>query len=393
MLPSDLVKLIYDYLPLKQIQNLYNSGYKLYLTNINNIDYSGDRILSPFELYCNNAMLQGKIGYDGQFYLPPYVALLYASRIGDMDLVNYYLIRYFNGNDSWEQDTYWPLDAVSPSFIRILLTISKDNIRANLIDYFNKYYFIDIANYYGSGLKFAIHDNLSALWYVEADWLGSDISDSTYQQAIGAVLTRVGVNYGCITPQFIAKVQAMLYKLNNVYLVNKLEYNIIAYIDLLKILMGQVVDLNRYNNNNHYLAILLTAAFCVYNEGTKATVFNTINNNQFLVNTLGSRYTFIPTLVMYDYNPDTIINKFNTVNTINLYLNNLAYGRIENIPLINYYLAIKNGLYQNDDRFKIHDPETTLRLIRYFSSQQLLPYLAPSTDFDKQILIDNNIIN
>ena len=99
MLPTELIRLIYDYLPLKLIQKLYFANYKLYLGNISNSDnYSGAKILSPFELYCNKSMSQGKIGFEGQFYLPPYVCLLYSARIGDMELVNYYVIRYFDGN-------------------------------------------------------------------------------------------------------------------------------------------------------------------------------------------------------------------------------------------------------------------------------------------------------
>ena len=80
------------------------------------------------------------------------------------------------------------------------------------------------------------------------------------------------------------------------------------------------------------------------------------------------------------------------INTINLYINNIAYNKIQNIPLINYYLAIKARSYLDSLAFKINDPETAIRLTKYFSKQQLLPYLATPTNFDKQMLINNGLL-
>lgn len=40
-------------------------------------------------------MFSGDIGYNGQFYLPPWACLVYAVKANDLELVRYYLLRYF----------------------------------------------------------------------------------------------------------------------------------------------------------------------------------------------------------------------------------------------------------------------------------------------------------
>ena len=172
MLPVELVKLIFSYLSLKALQKLHNGGYRMFLTiNVDfNDDYSDNKVLTPFESYCNQAMLQGQVGFNGQFYLPPYICLLYSARIGDVELINYYLIRYLDGNKRWAQDVYSVTSMLTPILPQLLLTISKDSVRPMLINYFNKFYhnLLKHSNYHNKTVK---HNNYSALQFVQPDWL------------------------------------------------------------------------------------------------------------------------------------------------------------------------------------------------------------------------------
>ena len=124
--------------------------------------------------------------------------------------------------------------------------------------------------------------------------------------------------------------------------------HVMMYIDTLKILVGQFVDLNKYITNDYHCPIVFLAiALSVYNEPTKASIGNGSVINPNILNTLGNGYSvLIPTLVMYDYNPNTIISQFRVVDKFNLYLNNMAYGRIQDTPLLNSYITVKDNHIQ-----------------------------------------------
>lgn len=257
-----------------------------------------------------------------------------------------------------------------------------------LIDYFNKFYHdvLKQSNQYSG--RAVSHTNRSALQFIQPDWLQPGTLGFSITKT---VMSNIKYEYGCITPELVGRAKRMLSILiarqNDVG--NDLRHFMI-YTDILKILIGQFVDLNKYNNTD-YLIVLLAVAFSVYNERTKASVLNTIN--PLLLNTLGYSYNhsiLIPTLVIYDYNKNTIIGQFRAVDEVNLYINNLAYNEIDNIPLLNYYIAIKEQ-YPDYESYGIHDPETAIRLIRYFSYRQIAPYLAPATKFDKQVLIERGL--
>ena len=121
--------------------------------------------------------------------------------------------------DDWEEDIYWPFDSITPRFIQLLLTISKDTIRPRLINYFNNLYYnmIDASNYYVNGFRFITHDNTFALTYMQPDWLEPGVPNFSYAPPVEAVLTVAAINYGCITAEFINNAKTMLTVLNSKY--------------------------------------------------------------------------------------------------------------------------------------------------------------------------------
>lgn len=162
-LPSDLRFLIYGYLPLKKLQlleeqfavagfNLLPTQAKAGLSMLLQTKYripateiadhlTSDMPLIPFESYCHLAMLAGDIGYNGQWYLPPYAALFAAIRHGDMELFDYYVDRYLEARfhfhsrvDDVLQALKWPLHS---SYGLVLLTrllfSSVDQIDSRLV--------------------------------------------------------------------------------------------------------------------------------------------------------------------------------------------------------------------------------------------------------------------
>ena len=92
MILLDLTKIIFSYLPLTTLQLLDDSGYGINVTNLVKVDK--DSILTPFERYCRIRMLKGEIGYNGQFYLPVYACLFNCIKTNNLDLFNYYLLRF-----------------------------------------------------------------------------------------------------------------------------------------------------------------------------------------------------------------------------------------------------------------------------------------------------------
>ena len=96
MLPVDLTKIIFSYLSVTTLQLLNDSGYIINITNLIKID--NNTILTPFEQYCRLKMLNGQIGYNGQWYLPVYACLFYSIKNDNLNLFNYYIIRYFDND-------------------------------------------------------------------------------------------------------------------------------------------------------------------------------------------------------------------------------------------------------------------------------------------------------
>src|ERR1700722_6171727 len=82
-LPLDLAKIVIKYLPLTKLQLLDDNGYVKFdsKTKINT-----NSILTPFEQFCMLKMLNGEIGYNGQWYLPPYACLFNCIKAKNLDL-------------------------------------------------------------------------------------------------------------------------------------------------------------------------------------------------------------------------------------------------------------------------------------------------------------------
>ena len=96
-LVKELKTLILVYLPLTKLQLLNDSGY---ISNNNDfgIKISFNTILTAFEQYCRLQMLSGNIGYNGQFYLPPYACMFNCIKNNNLNLFNYYLLRFIIDN-------------------------------------------------------------------------------------------------------------------------------------------------------------------------------------------------------------------------------------------------------------------------------------------------------
>lgn len=116
-LVNDLAKLILSYLSIKQLQLFeQNEAFKLVKTKLVTVDslstilvkkynlnknqitkcytkFINNNFLTPIEAFTNIASLNGDVGYEAQIYITTKIALLYAIKQKDVQLVIYYIGR------------------------------------------------------------------------------------------------------------------------------------------------------------------------------------------------------------------------------------------------------------------------------------------------------------
>ena len=421
-LPTDLVTQIVGYLPFKKVQLINDSGYRFnnnILINLLKLVYKvNDDIiktlfitnpnppLTSFDLYCHIVMLIGNSGYNGQLYLPPYVCLLYAIKNGDIELINYYFLRYYS---NWQQmliDIEWsmPFNRFDKtgydSFTMFMLTISKDKYTYTyLINLLNKYNkngldtclkmksLVDSDDYDNDEVE-GFYDNeetegthkysyMTAFKRLDStdaiELILSDVRIRDINPHIIADFIRFSTGY--ITKQNINNAKLILASLNTVETGNYGE----GYKNLLKILTGEEPNHIKYiNKGSNVGGYWVTLAFAVMNSKIINKLIELEVNCT--IDPLASEVlydiTILNKLINSNIYNSSISNFIQTATTLSLYLSNLAlYSNITNNK-INMITTLVN-------KYNIIDPETALRL-SYVTNVK--PYLKPANEFDKNLM-------
>lgn len=390
-LVSDLRFLIQSYIPLKVYQLLNDSGYVVNIKNLLHVKYNLNQnvitnqhnFLTDFERYTDIAMLNGEIGYNGQFYLPPYVALLYAIRANDLELINYYLFRYFVANN-WLQSMlylFWSSDSnrqdYPSQFLALMLNITTNpETRGFLQGQLNSFGYQNKLKIYNAvrsnGLRFLEIDNTNqlALYDIDPNYLDIDTLDQFPPINPVNWLLYIKTRYGAITKDLINQANIMLQLISKV---NKND-NYILYTTILKILLNLDINIDSYHT------VILDFALSVANGKVIKTLVNKFGFNQ-----LESISGYIPSEVLYD-----VKTLFNTIGSLpnsiilSIFLTDLAYQYLPNltIPIVDKYNNLLKAL--NDNYYsKIYDLETALRLSQLIDVK---PFLQPMNQFDKKLM-------
>ena len=424
LLPTDLVIKILYYFKFKKLQLINDAGYSFtdntlitLLKTAYNIDNNvittlftnktATPPLTRFDLFTNIIMLAGNSGYNGQFYLPPYVALLYAIRDADIELIDYYFLRYNTGNPKQTlKNLGWPLEVNYlskinyDSFIPFMLSINK-SMYNYLIKYLSTYYSKNEVDKYLS-IKSVIdrnaseqkvekfYDNENVNYYYMTAFKKLDATNAIISIRAGLwirdvdpdiVVNSIIFSTGYITNQHINNARAILDVLNTVRTGMYGE----RYKGILEILCGQIPDyIANLARNAIVNSGILTLAFAVMNDKVidKLIEIEAVCEFYPLSSEVLYDITILNKLVnstIYDNDIKTFVQ---TAGTISLYLSNLAlYSNITNNK-INMITILNN-------KYKILDPETGLKLS---TVTDVKPYLAPATEFDKKLMIQFGLL-
>ena len=419
-LTNDVKTLILTYLPLKTLQildeialdrlflsipiltSLLKQKYNLALPLTTEV--IAKLTIEPFELYCNYAMRSGDIGYNGQWYLPPYACLFNSIKNDDIDLLQYYLLRYFV-NNNWDltKDALdWKNDKLgnNSALVNILLYLSKnDKIKNLIINYIliatgsdSKY--LDV---YNQALSYNIAPDFELnLLYLDSTRL-DDYSQIPFPDIDLDDLYEFIRRSGFIPFEVFDQAELMYDKVSKIFApsVNR-DY----YLNFLAVLLGKDVDINLIiktrNNGTRYVPAQFTnLVITVMNY----TMFDKLNKQKLLIGL--NDYDIVPSMIIYDTrlanNPnlyDYIQNTF----AVSLYLSNKSIGvtrdYVSMIPLIKIYksLRVSNKEIKHVQATVtpvIYDAETALRLA---DITDVKPYLQPATNFDKNLMIQFGLL-
>ena len=279
MLPLDLAKVIIAYLPLKKLQLWQESNPNLFTNQFNNqwfkykyglsiVDLTKDinddvkTFLTPFELCSYLAMNMGDIGYLGQFYLPIDVILAYCIQAKDLELLNYYLIRFINQNGRLHQ--------INSGFINFV-----NNNSAVVLTYLAEQYFPPalklLTDFKLIFYKTMIRDisMTDELWDSYYYLFNGDI-DQMEDLSKFNFLSQIDINFfmrkvndvGIITKKLIHNANKLLLLVDN--------NSNLDYVKILKILTNQDVDITTFIVAKSYIIKpnynFLSLAFSVLNK-------------------------------------------------------------------------------------------------------------------------------
>ena len=373
-LPFDLAKIIINYLPLPVVQLLDDSGY----VNFNfNIIVSNNSILTPFEQYCRLRMLQGEIGYNGQWYLPVYACLFNAIKADNLDLFNYYLIRFFTDNQNiTESAILWHENFLSFLFV---------------IDFLcNKY----VNNYQVATMKTNLVNKIGQQTLKSFETLKNQFSHSS--NAFGAIkpelvttdqpfpnIDSINLEIKVISTTTINNAKVMIDLVLNKY---PQSIRRDRYINYLNILLNNNIDLTLFNldpnDEDSDIFDLIVLAQSVLNGKVLNAIGNIIPNlYRFKVY---ANIELIFSEVLYDLSFYDI--RWGEELEVSLYLSNNAIILLNNpSPLDDLCKSIKD-LHSGS----IKDAETALRLANLVDVE---PYLDPITTFDKDLMVQFGLFN
>ena len=428
-LPYELRLIIISYLPLKILQLFENYGYRfsdkllIHLQHIKR-QVTPNRLASlpnstPFEYYTNIAMLNGQIGFNGQFYLLPYVCLLYAIRVNDLELINYYLLRY-KVNDWYRtiKNLGWDLDNddinYPSTFLALALSLSKNKqFLLNQFDQNKVKIYLDITNKTNPdrlqflGLGSNVEANLIAFYTVEPSEVHLDNEYSFPFIDIRKMGQWINASIGCINKDLIGKARIMLKLIQDNFIQNE---NSIIYTDVLKVLLNQNDIIYSYklrtllNQNINNIDWYQTGLHSPVTELYNILIFAFSVGNSKIINmypyvaefglsvVIDSR-RFIVSEILYDLTHVFSVEEGHTAaNRVSIYLNNLAYDLNDNSPIFNIYEYIEYGDSDDEDESgrqhgvaTINDAETAYRLSTIIDINTQI--LAPATAFDKELML------
>lgn len=398
-LPTDLKTLILSYLPLPQLQLVNDGGYvnsnnfKLLLAN----NYNTNSILPAFDQFCRLKMLDGQAGYNGQWYLPIYACVFNCIFNNKLDLLDYYLIRFFSRYGSQTLKVInWPLD--DRKFATLIFYLinnyitnfhSKLHFNAAFRDYIPKNSFIE----YGLDQPRVPESNdvIDALIQIDPNsiQLNAFLIDLKLGNIDFPYIAIHNIRAGLIERfiidiNIINNAKIMINKLSTI--TNK-NNNLLRYINVLNILINNDIDLTLFNitsneeeGGNDEAYDLISLAASVLN----GKVLNKLQNTAIHFNDyVDDLVNYVFSEILYDLNFYNLVK--NDVLQISVYLSKKGYIFINNLSNIDITFNKLNG----DQSVFIYDPETALFLANYLGNDSYLikPHLQPLTTFDKDLMI------
>lgn len=393
-LTNDVRTLILTYLPLKTLQiidDMVKNPFSVtLLTNLLLIKYNikidlqpqtiDKLVLEPFELYTKTVMRLGQIGYNGQFYLPPYACLFNSIKNNDLDLLQYYLLRYFgNDFDITKEAINWLIG--DQKLYNILIYLSNKDSKNIIKQFYSKTIEgTDLINFNKSKLSI-INNQVDKAFYFDLLNFNSTKLDQYITFTFpfpfinaDTILYVISKNDSFIKTETIVKANVMYDKINTLF---PPSINRDYYLNLLAILLNKDVNINTISN--HLSNYVVGLALSVMN-------FTFISQLADDWATSLAPENIVISEVLYDIkfiNTD-MPNWIKYMLTISIYLSNNAIILTNPIPLVQTYENIR--LF---NKVKIYDPETALRLVDVINVK---PYLLPLTDFDKNLMIQFDLL-
>ena len=417
MLPLDLVKVIISYLPLKKLQLWQESNPNLFTNQFNDqwfyqkyglsafdltkdIDNKVLNLLTNFELHCYVAMNMGDIGYLAQFYLPVDIILAYCIKAKDLELLEYYLLRYIQ------------LPKPNKPILDVLsLVVDHHNIdffsdQTKILTYLADMYFqpaLALLKKFGLyNQTNIIEPNVSTIYFNNIlDYL-INIEPDKFQQVLNnksiifptmyfSFIAHKMRDQGLITSFTINNASKMFKIINNNFYKNGAVND---YLNILKLLLNQDFDITPYIGTDGIVDRQLTSlAFSVLN-GPICRKIIAINQSTDFYHPLVSE-------VLYDIDFYCKLHQVYTNIDISIYLAKQQYKFINNninnlidksnqLMLYKTYNKINNYNKRQQENYfgtisiEIYDAETAKRLSDIIDVNS---FLLPATEFDKDLMI------
>lgn len=411
MLSTDVKILILSYLPLKKLQLLNNVfgnqgliilpktvltrllRFKYNLTLPLNSKITTNLVIKPFELYCDYAMRLGATGYNGQFYLPPYVCLFNSVKDDDIELVQYYLLRYFVNSD-WTSTTLaleWTNNASGHGavLVNILLYLSKnDKIENLIIEYICKVLTNNgtVTAYYEAIddiIKKRVIDFESDLIRLNSNKLNNYVQLSFPVVDLNELYWFIK-QFGFIAFEVFDQAKVMYNKVDKLFAPSR---NRDRYLNFLAILLGKNIDVSLASIEHEYFGLAISVMnYRVFDK------FNRLGYKQYYYN-----HNITISMVIYDIK---LINDNRGLDGraklyVSVYLSNRSLELSNTIPHI---IMLYNDIVKFERRIntkhycpkpEIYDPETALRLS---TTVDVKPYLKPATEFDKNLMVQFGLL-
>lgn len=415
-LPFNLAKIVISYLPLKKLQLWQEINPSLFDTDFNNqwfkrrygisafdltdnIDNNIWDLLTQFELLCFLGMNMGDIGYVAQFYIPLDIALAYSILAKDLELLNYYLIRFISPTNSNLLDELGiPIGSNTVGDIgkkiKILTYLANQYFppALTLLTQFNL-----VPKRNSDIVSFDIYDYLLYTNKIV------DILDDLPAINIENLWKRIE-QVGLVTKKLVANAEKLL------TIINDDNSN---YIKILKLLTNQDFDITSFitdDATNTFNSRFLSLAFSVLN----GPICQKIVVRTSLPGRPPQRISIVVSEVLYDTNP-ALINAINPAISRNIITLSVCLAKeqykyiltsgisylIDQPNQLKLYKDYKGIVDAKDNELEdyeedhvgadvmIYDAETAERLDEVVDVK---PYLYPITDFSKNLMTQYGLL-